>query len=262
MDGGRSLYEILQVDPRAEPEVVEAAYRRLARKYHPDTSGVDDGGRRMKELNAAYEVLRDPARRASYDRQLPPHAGVPVASPQPARKSPAAAPAPTPDSGIRSPSAGVRFGCRQHPAAIAVGTCGECGAMLCATCFDRFRPSSCPSCALAWAERRQRELLLPVLWFFIMLGATLTLFLRQFGELVRTRPAAVATIEVVVSYLIASFPSGWHASRSLEHREGEVLFPFLLALFVGPIVAPFRITKTLIELRQVRRVHALARASE
>src|SRR3981081_4494583 len=65
-----SLYEVLQVDRRAEPEVVEAAYRRLARKYPPDTSGLDDGGRRMKELSAAYEVLRDQARRAAYDREL------------------------------------------------------------------------------------------------------------------------------------------------------------------------------------------------
>src|SRR5258708_37862573 len=70
MRWGQSLYEVLQVDRRAEPEVVEAAFRRLARKYHPDTSGLDDGGRRMMELSAAYEVLRDQARRAAYDREL------------------------------------------------------------------------------------------------------------------------------------------------------------------------------------------------
>lgn len=256
MDGGRSLYEILQVDRRAEPEVVEAAYRRLARKYHPDTSGIDDGGKRMKELNAAYEVLRDPARRAAYDRQLPPHAGPPAASPVTSRPQPA----PVPDTGMRRPPAGVRFGCRQHPATVAVGRCSGCGAGLCAACFDRFSPSSCPSCALAWAERRQRELLMPALWFFIMLGATLSLLLRYHGELFRPRPALAATIEVVASYLVASFPSGWHVARSLDRREGELFFPLLLALFVGPIVAPFRIVRILIELRQVRRVRALARA--
>src|SRR5258708_38826664 len=83
-----SLYEVLQVDRRAEPEVVEAAYRRLARKYHPDTSGLDDGGRRMKELSAAYEVLRDQVRRAAYDRELrvretPPSAPPPGTGAQP-----------------------------------------------------------------------------------------------------------------------------------------------------------------------------------
>src|SRR5437660_1693912 len=73
MQPARSLYEILQVDARAEPEVLEAAYRRLARKYHPDVSESADGAR-MKELNAAYAVLRDPQRRADYDALLVPEA--------------------------------------------------------------------------------------------------------------------------------------------------------------------------------------------
>src|SRR6266581_2011051 len=66
----RTLYEVLQVDRRAEPEVIEAAYRRLARKYHPDVSNSADAEQRMKEINAAYEVVRDPRRRAAYDRDL------------------------------------------------------------------------------------------------------------------------------------------------------------------------------------------------
>lgn len=67
--GERDLYEILQVHRSAEPEVIEAAYRRLARKYHPDVNSSPEAAFRMKELSAAYEVLRDPARRAKYDRQ-------------------------------------------------------------------------------------------------------------------------------------------------------------------------------------------------
>ncbi len=67
----KDYYAILQVDPRAEPEVVEAAYRRLSRKYHPDISGEADAGHRMRELNEAYEVLSDPARRRAYDRRRP-----------------------------------------------------------------------------------------------------------------------------------------------------------------------------------------------
>lgn len=57
-------YEVLQVDPRAEPEVVRAAYRVLARKYHPDHGG---DARRMIEINDAWDVLGDPSRRAAYD---------------------------------------------------------------------------------------------------------------------------------------------------------------------------------------------------
>jgi curved DNA-binding protein CbpA len=63
-------YAILQVDPEAEPEVIEAAYRRLARKYHPDVNPAPDASQRMVELNAAYAVLGDPEKRAAYDREL------------------------------------------------------------------------------------------------------------------------------------------------------------------------------------------------
>jgi curved DNA-binding protein CbpA len=66
---GPDPYKILQVDPEAEDEVIAAAYRRLARKYHPDTaSGVENLGR-MEAINAAWEVLGDPGRRAAHDRQ-------------------------------------------------------------------------------------------------------------------------------------------------------------------------------------------------
>ena len=64
----KDYYAILQVHPRAEPEVIEAAYRRLSRKYHPDVGGQADAGQRMRELNEAFEVLGDPARRSAYDR--------------------------------------------------------------------------------------------------------------------------------------------------------------------------------------------------
>ena len=73
---GPDPYKILQVDPEAEDEVIAAAYRRLARKYHPDTAtGVDTGGR-MEAINAAWEVLGDPKRRAALDRQRALHAAV------------------------------------------------------------------------------------------------------------------------------------------------------------------------------------------
>ncbi len=67
----RDFYRVLQVDAAAEPEVVEAAYRRLARKYHPDVQQTDiaDTTERMMLLNAAYTTLRDPARRDAYDRE-------------------------------------------------------------------------------------------------------------------------------------------------------------------------------------------------
>jgi curved DNA-binding protein CbpA len=59
-------YKVLQVDPDAEPEVVRAAYRALALKYHPDVStGSQD---RMAALNHAWGILRDAAARAAFDQ--------------------------------------------------------------------------------------------------------------------------------------------------------------------------------------------------
>jgi curved DNA-binding protein CbpA len=58
------LYEVLQVHPKAEPDVIRAAYRALAHKYHPDNGGSQA---RMAALNDAWQVLGDPKRRATYD---------------------------------------------------------------------------------------------------------------------------------------------------------------------------------------------------
>ncbi len=66
---GPDPYKILQVDPEAEDEVIAAAYRRLARKYHPDTATGPEALGRMEAINAAWEVLGKPDRRAAYDRQ-------------------------------------------------------------------------------------------------------------------------------------------------------------------------------------------------
>lgn len=63
----RDLYKVLQVDPEADPEVIQAAFRRLAQKFHPDVAAGPDGVARMTAINAAWETLRDPARRAAYD---------------------------------------------------------------------------------------------------------------------------------------------------------------------------------------------------
>ncbi|MEW6182970.1 MAG: DnaJ domain-containing protein [Bacillota bacterium] len=57
-------YEILQVSPNASREVIEAAYKRLARIYHPDLGGDSE---KMKLINEAYDILGDPQNRAAYD---------------------------------------------------------------------------------------------------------------------------------------------------------------------------------------------------
>lgn len=64
----KDLYKLLQVDPDAEPEVIEAAFRRLARKYHPDVNPAPEARAQMQRIAGAYQVLRDPRQRAAYDR--------------------------------------------------------------------------------------------------------------------------------------------------------------------------------------------------
>jgi curved DNA-binding protein CbpA len=61
-------YKVLQVIPTADQEVVDAAFRTLAKKYHPDRDKTRYAARHMAELNAAYAVVRDPGRRAQFDR--------------------------------------------------------------------------------------------------------------------------------------------------------------------------------------------------
>lgn len=60
-------YRVLQVVPSAEQEVVNAAYRALALKYHPDRDASGTAERRMAQLNEAYSLVRDPAVRAAFD---------------------------------------------------------------------------------------------------------------------------------------------------------------------------------------------------
>ena len=64
------LYRVLQVDPSADPEVIEAAYKRLAHKYHPDhNTGDPVAEEQMKRINEAYRVLGRAGPRADYDRR-------------------------------------------------------------------------------------------------------------------------------------------------------------------------------------------------
>jgi len=64
-------YESLQVSRHAEIEVISAAYRTLARKYHPDKNTSPASTKRMQEINTAYAILKDPVKRKEYDREHP-----------------------------------------------------------------------------------------------------------------------------------------------------------------------------------------------
>lgn len=64
----KDYYKILGVEPDADEDAIKRAYRKLARKYHPDVSKEADAESRFKDVSEAYEVLRDKEKRAAYDQ--------------------------------------------------------------------------------------------------------------------------------------------------------------------------------------------------
>src|SRR5262245_56811251 len=64
----KDYYAVMGVERTATPEEIKAAYRKLARKYHPDVSKEPDAEEKFKEVAEAYETLKDPKKRAAYDQ--------------------------------------------------------------------------------------------------------------------------------------------------------------------------------------------------
>jgi molecular chaperone DnaJ len=68
MARGSDYYKVLGVDKKASADDIKKAYRKLARKYHPDTNKDPGAEERFKAISEAYDVLSDPEKRKKYDR--------------------------------------------------------------------------------------------------------------------------------------------------------------------------------------------------
>jgi curved DNA-binding protein CbpA len=114
----RDPYGVLGVTHGASVDDVTAAYRRLARRYHPDVSSAPDAEPRMAEINAAWTLLRDPTRRAAWDRAH----GV-TEAPRPSRSTAGASrPAPPPSTDRPAATAPPRPGAPFAPGTRATGS--------------------------------------------------------------------------------------------------------------------------------------------
>src|SRR4051812_50205385 len=67
-NGSADYYKVLGVDKKATQDDIKKAYRKLARKYHPDTNKEAGAEERFKEISEAYDALGDPEKRKKYDR--------------------------------------------------------------------------------------------------------------------------------------------------------------------------------------------------
>src|SRR3989304_3514694 len=108
-------YEVLQVDPTASHEVITAAYRALARLFHPDVMPGPETQIRMVAINAAWELIGDEQRRALWDRA---HRGISYALP--GDTSGAAPPPAAPAAGAPQPG-GHRWSLGMKPGTGAAG---------------------------------------------------------------------------------------------------------------------------------------------
>lgn len=263
------LYRTLQVDPGAEPEVIDAAWRRLAHVYHPD-GGQRPDEERMTAVNRAHQILKDPQQRAEYDRQraqaMPPSG--------PSRTQPQKA---IPERGDVAWVAAPALRCWRHPA-WAAARCGACGTPLCGDCAARWEPPHCDRCMLARGHNQQAWILWPLAataaWLVLVVSAYASGWETLFAVPRAWTPPVWPTL--IVTYVLGAGAVGgldllvrvWRATTS-DHRRyatkrgrGFLLVVLLpLGIAAGAVFAPVRgVLAVIAFLRGTSKVR-IARAS-
>lgn len=275
-------YRTLQIDPSAEPEIIEAAWRRLAKLYHPD--GARPNPQRMKAINAAHDVLKDPARRAAYDRQRTSKSVRPA---EPQRPAAPAQPRATVDEDAwqewrpgqgayevgsgSGPTATPDIACWQHPDQPAVVYCGSCGDPLCYGCAEQWSPPHCARCVRRHARRREWQIVWPLAYAaaWLITAMLWSGFASGWGavqpwqQLAQVGPSAAIGYFVgcgLVGVIDLTFGNRWRHRRLLPTGCLGVLVGIPFALAAGCVMAPIRSTSATIgwvrALRMAREAHA------
>lgn len=232
-------YEVLGVAPGAEQEAITGAYRALARKYHPDCN--PSGAERMKAINAAYELLSDPGRRAAYNRQRPAESrgGSRTSTPPPPPPRPEPPPAPI---------------CMWHSMPVR-GECRWCSTPLCESCRGAKR-GSCSDCRAG--ELQSRLAVVPIA---LGLGAAVWALLMHVGppgSLVLTYPVPALITGARLAERFRATPVARQLSAGLRRLGSHVqaqpatapqrlalwLLRWLATGFVGVLVCPVELVWT------------------
>jgi hypothetical protein len=116
-------YEILQVSPNAEPEVVRAAYERLTEKLRPEAGSIPGVAERQQLLDEAFAILSDPTRRAEYDLTRGSATATAVTLP-----------APTPSPVPTTPTSRI-VECPRDPGVETALRCSRCDTPICPRCL-------------------------------------------------------------------------------------------------------------------------------
>jgi hypothetical protein len=213
----KDYYEILQVHERAIPEIIEKAYRVLARKYHPDVQPPerkDWAHQTMTELNVAYQTLSDARKRAEYD-----------VTRRRAR---------TPDELSEATDAeaeGVRvLKCFNHPKRRMVTFCFWCGRAVCELCINPDEPhAQCRTCQqlarrMAEAEAQPPpeawpfpERRMGVLGALVYYGIALIVIAAVYQAALHVAELAHATIEqTFIAFTVLTVIAGLLALREVS----------------------------------------------
>ncbi len=146
------LYGLLGLHPAAALAEITLAYRKCARAWHPDRNGAAEAAETFRRIRHAYEVLRDPQRRAAYDRTLPARGArrrtASAATVEPAAKTPQRAPAEDPERApdlrrrVRITLAEQISGCRHTLRLTRTEYCARCDGSGAA----RAAPATCGTC--------------------------------------------------------------------------------------------------------------------
>lgn len=252
MSTSRDHYSVLQVSEHADPEVIDAAYRALARKWHPDVNADPGAADHMRAINAAYHVLRDPDRRARYDRE---RARRPVSAavwqPRPGEPDedvePEPGPRPAPPPGPTRPGASAaREVCTLHEEMDGVAECARCGSLLCQACIEF---GDCPTCAEEEAARRQLWMAVRALGALVVGWSIALVVAWGLGKPLGSSAPVVA----VVGLWIAVTIHGWSVLRD---RTGELGNSLILAMLLSPVLAPVIVV---VGVRDFWRLHAVRR---